>query len=152
MNPDLMGGELLKKTGGGNLFMVFGESDVNIKEEGRQLIVELRGLDVYDPTIRHFAPVGRRSRTSTGCFFMVQPGAGDRNRPQPNRNQDNQMRERHPRVPIRPTPLINRLLTASRSSRMPFGCDVEWFDATQDLVICAPCWAVNGSRQRRRTR
>ena len=38
MNPDLaMGDELLKKTGAGNLFMVFGEPDVEIKKaEGRQ--------------------------------------------------------------------------------------------------------------------
>jgi len=33
MNPDLaMGDELLKKTGAGNLFMVFGEPDVEIRE------------------------------------------------------------------------------------------------------------------------
>ena len=33
MNPDLaMGDELLKKTGAGNLFMVFGEPDVDIKK------------------------------------------------------------------------------------------------------------------------
>ena len=32
MNPDLaMGDELLKKTGAGNLFMVFGEPDVEIR-------------------------------------------------------------------------------------------------------------------------
>lgn len=51
MNPDLgMSDELLKKTGAANLFMVFGEPDVVIKETGGQLTVELRGLDVYDPT------------------------------------------------------------------------------------------------------
>ncbi len=34
MNPDLaMGDELLKKTGAGNLFMVFGEPDVDIKKQ-----------------------------------------------------------------------------------------------------------------------
>ena len=34
MNPDLaMGDELLKKTGAGNLFMVFGEPDVEIKKQ-----------------------------------------------------------------------------------------------------------------------
>ena len=38
MNPDLaMGDELLKKTGAGNLFMVFGEPDIDARErEGRQ--------------------------------------------------------------------------------------------------------------------
>jgi adenine-specific DNA-methyltransferase len=52
MNPDLaMGDELLKKTGSGNLFMVFGEPDIEVKpaEEGK-LTVEVCGLDVYDPT------------------------------------------------------------------------------------------------------
>jgi adenine-specific DNA-methyltransferase len=52
MNPDLaMGDELLKKTGAGNLFMVFGEPDITITAQSdRQLVVEIRGLDVYDPT------------------------------------------------------------------------------------------------------
>jgi hypothetical protein len=52
MNPDLaMGAELLKKTGAGNLFMVFGEPDVDIRRtEDDQVVVEIRGVDVYDPT------------------------------------------------------------------------------------------------------
>jgi adenine-specific DNA-methyltransferase len=52
MNPDLaMGDELLKKTGSGNLFMVFGEPDIELRQvAGGQLVVEVRGLDVYDPT------------------------------------------------------------------------------------------------------
>jgi adenine-specific DNA-methyltransferase len=52
MNPDLaMGDELLKKTGSGNLFMVFGEPDIEIRptDDGR-LTLEIHGLDVYDPT------------------------------------------------------------------------------------------------------
>jgi adenine-specific DNA-methyltransferase len=51
MNPDLaMGDELLKKTGTGNLFMVFGEPDIMIEREDGQIVVEVRGVDVYDPT------------------------------------------------------------------------------------------------------
>jgi adenine-specific DNA-methyltransferase len=52
MNPDLaMGDELLKKTGTGNLFMVFGEPDIDVRPAGDgQIQVEVRGLDVYDPT------------------------------------------------------------------------------------------------------
>lgn len=52
MNPDLaMGDELLKKTGSGNLFMVFGAPDIEIKPTADdQLTVEIHGLDVYDPT------------------------------------------------------------------------------------------------------
>jgi hypothetical protein len=38
MNPDLaMGDELLKKTGAGNLFMVFGEPDVEIRRINSQM-------------------------------------------------------------------------------------------------------------------
>jgi adenine-specific DNA-methyltransferase len=52
MNPDQeMGGELLKKTGAGNLFMVFGEPDIDVRPtEDGQLTLEICGLDVYDPT------------------------------------------------------------------------------------------------------
>ena len=52
MNPDLaMGDELLKKTGTGNLFMVFGEPDIDVRPVGEgDVEVEVRGLDVYDPT------------------------------------------------------------------------------------------------------
>src|SRR5262249_34108873 len=51
MNPDLaMGDELLKKTGAGNLFLVFGEPDVVLeKQKDGQLVAEVRGVDVYDP-------------------------------------------------------------------------------------------------------
>ena len=54
MNPDLvMGDELLKKTGAGNLFMVFGEPDVEIKKQkDGQIMVEIKGVDVYDPDYR----------------------------------------------------------------------------------------------------
>jgi adenine-specific DNA-methyltransferase len=49
MNADLVMGEELKKTGAGNLFTVFGEPDIEIKEEGDELRVLLHGVDVYDP-------------------------------------------------------------------------------------------------------
>jgi adenine-specific DNA-methyltransferase len=50
MNPDLhMAGEL-KNTGKGNLFVVFGEPDIDIKDEkdGR-IRVRVKGVDVFDP-------------------------------------------------------------------------------------------------------
>jgi adenine-specific DNA-methyltransferase len=51
MNPDLaMGDELLKKTKAGNLFTVFGEPDIALEETADGCIVEIRGVDVYDPT------------------------------------------------------------------------------------------------------
>lgn len=50
MNPDLhMAGEL-KNTGKGNLFVVFGEPDIDILDQGNEtLIVKVNGIDVFDP-------------------------------------------------------------------------------------------------------
>ncbi|MPZ69744.1 MAG: site-specific DNA-methyltransferase, partial [Actinobacteria bacterium] len=69
MNPDLaMGDELLKKTGSGNLFMIFGEPDLVIKDEGDgQISVELLGLDVYDPTT---GQVRASSTDDIACWFI----------------------------------------------------------------------------------
>lgn len=50
MNADLVMGEDLKKTGAGNLFTVFGEPDIEITGTGNELTVEIKGVDVYDPT------------------------------------------------------------------------------------------------------
>lgn len=49
MNADLVMGEELKKTSAGNLFTVFGEPDIEIKQEDDELRVILHGVDVYDP-------------------------------------------------------------------------------------------------------
>jgi adenine-specific DNA-methyltransferase len=70
MNPDLsMGDELLKKTGAGNLFMVFGEPDVRIEglEKEGDLIVHLLGLDVYDPTT---GAIRSNSTDDIACWFI----------------------------------------------------------------------------------
>jgi adenine-specific DNA-methyltransferase len=69
MNPDLlMGDGLLKKTGAANLFMVFGEPDLDVKTlpDGR-MQVKLRGLDVYDPTTQALRnnPTGE-----VACWFI----------------------------------------------------------------------------------
>lgn len=52
MNADLsMGDDLLKKTGAANLFTVFGEPDLAVeKQEDGRYVVEVRGVDVFDPT------------------------------------------------------------------------------------------------------
>jgi adenine-specific DNA-methyltransferase len=50
MNADLLMGEELKKTGAGNLFTVFGEPDIAWDESEDGIVVDLRGVDVYDPT------------------------------------------------------------------------------------------------------
>jgi adenine-specific DNA-methyltransferase len=68
MNPDLaMGGDLLKKTGAGNLFMVFGEPDVDIRSTGDELEIEIRGVDVYDPTT---GVVRSGSTDDIACWFV----------------------------------------------------------------------------------
>lgn len=69
MNPDLaMGDELLKKTGVGNLFMVFGEPDVDIQrsKDGR-LLVTINGVDVYDPTT---GQIRSSSTDDIACWFI----------------------------------------------------------------------------------
>lgn len=77
MNPDLtMGDEVLKKTGAGNLFMVFGEPDIEIKKvplkkEGKgelhMITVEIKGLDVYDPTT---GQIRSHSTDDIACWFI----------------------------------------------------------------------------------
>jgi adenine-specific DNA-methyltransferase len=69
MNPDLaMGDELLKKTGTGNLFMVFGEPDIDLNiEKNGEMSIELKGLDIYDPTT---GQVRSSSTEEIACWFI----------------------------------------------------------------------------------
>ncbi len=69
MNPDLaMGDELLKKTGAGNLFMVFGEPDIEIKSQpDGKLVIEVKGVDVYDPTT---GEIRSASTDDIACWFI----------------------------------------------------------------------------------
>ncbi len=69
MNPDLaMGDELLKKTGAGNLFMIFGEPDIKIEKlKDNMITVEIKGLDVYDPTT---GQIRSHSTDDIACWFI----------------------------------------------------------------------------------
>ena len=77
MNPDLaMGDELLKKTGAGNLFMVFGEPDIAPidKKTGKlkpqadgRYVVEIKGLDIYDPTT---GEIRSAATDDIACWFI----------------------------------------------------------------------------------
>jgi adenine-specific DNA-methyltransferase len=69
MNPDLsMGDTLLKKTGSGNLFMIFGEPDVTVsRTPAGQVVVELKGLDIYDPTT---GQIRNSSLDDIACWFI----------------------------------------------------------------------------------
>ena len=69
MNPDLaMGDELLKKTGSGNLFMVFGEPDIEARTSSDGLWeIEVRGVDVYNPTT---GEIRSHSTDNIACWFI----------------------------------------------------------------------------------
>jgi adenine-specific DNA-methyltransferase len=68
MNSDLaMGDVLLKKTGSANLFMVFGEPDVTIERTADGIVVEISGVDVYNPTTGEI----RSSGTDDIALWMI---------------------------------------------------------------------------------
>jgi len=69
MNYDLtMGDDLLKKTGAGNLFMYFGEPDIEVKKQkdGKRAVT-IKGLDVYDPTT---GQIRSHSTDDIACWFI----------------------------------------------------------------------------------
>ena len=71
MNPDLLIGsgdeKLLKNTGAGNLFMVFGEPDIDVRQKNGTLTVEIKGVDVYDPTT---GQIRNSSTDDIACWFI----------------------------------------------------------------------------------
>ena len=68
MNPDLAMGDALKTTGAGNLFMVFGEPDIEIRTEADGwLVVEVRGVDVYVPAT---GEIRSSSTDEIACWFI----------------------------------------------------------------------------------
>ncbi len=69
MNPDLaIGDSLLKKTGAGNLFMVFGEPDIDIcVNKDDKVVVEIMGLDIYDPTT---GEIRSHATDQIACWFI----------------------------------------------------------------------------------
>lgn len=67
INPDLMMGDLLKKTKNANLFTAYGEPDVQIEKLGEQIRIKLIGVDIFDPTtgeIRSSKP------NEIACWFI----------------------------------------------------------------------------------
>jgi adenine-specific DNA-methyltransferase len=68
MNPDLaMGDELLKKTGAGNLFTVFGEPDVKLTTKDGKMVVTIHGVDVFDPST---GAVRTGGTDDIACWFI----------------------------------------------------------------------------------
>ncbi len=60
MNPDLHMADDLKNTGKGNLFVVFGEPDIewDFDKDGN-IVVEVLGIDVFDPKTGEVRPSGK---------------------------------------------------------------------------------------------
>lgn len=68
MNSDLLlGDELLKKTNTANLFMIFGEPDIEIRQQDGKLTVTLNGLDIYDPTT---GEIRSHATDDIACWFI----------------------------------------------------------------------------------
>jgi adenine-specific DNA-methyltransferase len=68
MNADLHMAEDLKNTGKGNLFVIFGEPDIDVTPaEGGRLRIKVKGVDVFDPSsgeVRSDGPDG------IACWFV----------------------------------------------------------------------------------
>lgn len=79
INADIAMGDLLKKTGAANLFMIFGEPDITVRPAKKDelhddrlkasdhVVVEIHGLDVYDPTT---GDVRSSSTDDIACWFI----------------------------------------------------------------------------------
>lgn len=73
MNADLhMAGEL--KAGGGNLFVVFGEPDIELLAEGDRCRVKLNGVDIYRPAS---GEVTSSNADDIACWFIDTDYSGE---------------------------------------------------------------------------
>ena len=68
MNPDLHMADELKNTGAGNLFVVFGEPDIDIEPVGKdQVRVHVKGVDVFKPQTGEVVSAGPEG---IACWFI----------------------------------------------------------------------------------
>jgi adenine-specific DNA-methyltransferase len=67
MNADLHMAEDLKNTGKGNLFVIFGEPDIDILEAGDQIQVKVNGVDVFHPNTGEVRSDGA---DGIACWFI----------------------------------------------------------------------------------
>ncbi len=68
MNADLHMAEDLKNTGKGNLFVIFGEPDIDVLDsEGGQVCVKVNGVDVFDPSAGEVRSDGA---DGIACWFI----------------------------------------------------------------------------------
>jgi adenine-specific DNA-methyltransferase len=68
MNADLHMAEDLRNNGKGNLFVIFGEPDIEIlKLENNQLAVKIKGVDVFHPSL---GKVESSNTDGIACWFI----------------------------------------------------------------------------------
>ena len=68
MNADLHMSEDLKNTGKGNLFVIFGEPDIDIQQaDGGKIQVQVKGVDVFDPAS---GEVRSDDTDNIACWFI----------------------------------------------------------------------------------
>ena len=67
MNPDLHMADDLKNTGTGNLFVVFGEPDIDIIEVGDRMQVKIKGVDMFKPQTGEIESSGPEG---IACWFI----------------------------------------------------------------------------------
>jgi len=67
MNADLHMAEDLKNTGKGNLFVIFGEPDIDLIEDGGDLKVKINGVDVFHPNTGEVRSDGA---DGIACWFI----------------------------------------------------------------------------------
>ncbi len=62
------------KAGGGNLFVVFGEPDIEVKQDGDRLRVELLGVDIFRPAT---GAVVSSEAGDIACWFIDTDYSGE---------------------------------------------------------------------------
>ena len=67
MNADLHMAEDLKNTGKGNLFVIFGEPDIDLIRDGDDLQVKINGVDVFHPNTGEVRSDGAEG---IACWFI----------------------------------------------------------------------------------
>lgn len=70
MNQDIRMGDRLKNTGASNLFVVFGEPDIDVRKTATGgYEVELRGVDIFDPTTGELKS-SADPKEDVACWFI----------------------------------------------------------------------------------
>ena len=67
MNADLHMADDLKNTGKGNLFVIFGEPDIDLLPSGDEWKVKVNGVDVFDPSTGEVRSDGA---DGIACWFI----------------------------------------------------------------------------------